>query len=251
MSGHSHWAGIKHKKALVDAKKGRLFSRLARNITTAARVGGGNPDTNLTLKYAIEKARDANVGKESITRAIQKGAGGLDGAEALVELVYEGYGPGGVAIMVEVVTDNRNRTAPDIRKIFDLRGGSLGSSGCVNWMFRKKGLIRIPQVGVDEDELMTVVVEADAEDMQAVGDYYEVTCAPGDLEAVKQALEAAKFNLETVEVTQLPKSTVTVSGGDSRKLLKLLDALEEQEDVQNVYANFDIPEEELVQMESS
>lgn len=250
MSGHSHWAGIKYKKAMVDARKGRLFSKLARAITTAARTGGGNPETNLHLKYAIEKARAVNVTKEMITRAIQKGTGELPGVE-LVELLYEGYGPGGVAIMVEALSDNRNRTAAAVRKIFELRGGNLGSSGCVSWTFEKKGLIRIPKAGVEEDELLAAALDAEAEDMKPVGDFYEVSCGPSSLEPLKQALTEAGFKLGTAEISQIPKNTVPLSADEGRKLIKLLDQLEEQEDVQNVYANFDIPEDVLVEMEST
>ncbi len=249
MSGHSHWAGIKYKKAMVDARKGRLFSKLARAITTAARMAGGDPETNLQLKYGIEKARAANVSKEMIARAIQKGTGELPGVE-LVELVYEGYGPGGVAIMVEALSDNRNRTAAEVRKIFELRGGNLGTSGCVSWTFEKKGLIRIAKEGLDEDDLLAAALDAEAEDVKPVGDFYEVTCQPAYLESLKQELSQAGFTLETAEMTRIPKSTVPLGAGEGRKLLKLLDQLEEQEDVQSVYANFDMPEEVLVETES-
>ncbi len=241
MSGHSHWSSIKHKKGLVDARRGKLFSKLARAITTAARNGGGNPEANLKLKYAIEKARAANMTKDSIDRAIKKGTGELAGEE-LFENVYEGYGPGGVAIMIETLTDNKNRTAAEIRKTLESRGGSLGPQNCVAFRFEKKGVILVPGDAIDEEELMEIVLDAGAEDMTRTGDLYEITAAVADFTAVRDALEAKGVPMESAEITMMPKDTVALDEEAGRKILDLMDALDESEDVQNVYANFELPE---------
>jgi YebC/PmpR family DNA-binding regulatory protein len=249
MAGHSHWAGIKYKKGIADAKRGKIFSKLTRNITTAARDGGGNPDMNLKLKYAIEKAKEANMPKDNIARAVKKGTGEIPGAQ-LERCVYEGYGPGGVAIMVEVLTDNRNRTGPEIRKIFETRGGNLGSSGCVAWKFEAKGLFSIAKddENVDEDELMTVVIEAGADDVETVGDSYQITCGPTDFYAVKEALEGKGYTLAMAEQTRVPNSTVQLSAEDGRKILGLMEAIDEHDDVENAYADFDLPDELVTDM---
>jgi len=241
MSGHSKWSTIKRKKARVDAQKGKIFTRLAREIMVAARQGGGDPESNARLKAAIQRAKEANLPGENITRAIQKGTGEL-GGENYEEVVYEGYGPGGVAVLLEIMTDNRNRTAGEIRHIFARNGGSLGESGCVAWMFQKKGLIGVDKSagGPEEDELMLAALEAGAEDFKDEGDLYEVTTSPADLPAVKEALEKTGAVLQYAEVTMVPQSTVRVEGKDAEQVLKLMDMLEEHDDVQNVYANFEL-----------
>ncbi len=244
MSGHSKWAQIRHKKAAMDAKRGRLFTRLIREITVAARLGGGDPNANPRLRNAIAAAKAANMPAENIERAIKKGTGELPGV-AYEEVVYEGYGPGGVAIMVEAMTDNKNRTVAEIRHIFSKYGGNLGETGCVSWMFRKSGLIYIPVEGTDEDKLMEVALEAGADDIKQEGDYYEVYTAVGDLYSVREALEAAGFTVESAQISALPQSTVRVEGKDAERLLKLLSALEEHDDVQRVHSNMDVPDEIL------
>ncbi|MFO7245246.1 MAG: YebC/PmpR family DNA-binding transcriptional regulator [Bacillota bacterium] len=245
MAGHSQWANRKHRKARQDAKKGKIFSKMAREITMAARMGGGDPDINPRLRAALEKARQFGVPNENIERAIKRGTGELEGA-AYEELMYEGYGPGGVALMVRVVTDNRNRAAGEIRHIFSKHGGSLGEKGSVAWQFERKGLITIDRAsaGVDEETLMMAALEADAEDVRVEGDVYEIITAPEALEAVRQSLEAAgvtQFN--TADVTLLPQTQVRLEGREAEQLLRLLDALEDHDDVQEVYGNYDIAEE--------
>ena len=245
MSGHSHWAGIKHKKALVDAKRGKLWSRLAKAIIIAAKAGGGDPDANLRLRYAIDDAKAVSMPKENIQRAIKRGTGELDGGN-LEEVVYEGYGSGGVAILCEVLTDNRNRTAGEIRKIFEVSDGKLGSTGCVAWMFDKKGLFVIPAGVIDEDKLMDLVLEAGADDVQPVGDKFEVTCDPSVFRDVAKALEDAKITPEDSEVTRIAQNTVEVNDVETaQRILKIMDRLDDQDDVQNVSANFNIPEDIL------
>ncbi len=250
MAGHSKWANIRHKKARMDARKGKIFSKIAKEIIAAAREGGGNPDNNLRLRLAIEKARANDVPNENIERAIKRGTGELGGVE-LEETVYEGYGPGGVAVMLEILTDNRNRTAAEIRHIFSKNGGNLGESGCVAWMFVKKGLIRVEveRSGLDEDQMLEVALEAGAEDMTMEDDVYEITTDPQDLASVHQEFMDRGIPVEAAEVTMIPKSTVSVHGEEAKKVLKLMDALEEHDDVQNVYANFDIPDEVLASLE--
>ncbi|MCL6450896.1 MAG: YebC/PmpR family DNA-binding transcriptional regulator [Acetobacteraceae bacterium] len=244
MSGHSKWANIKHRKAQVDAKKGRLYSKLGREIMMAARRGGGNPETNFRLKVAIQKARDASLPSENIMRAIRRGTGELEG-EQLEEFTYEGYGPGGAAIYLELLSSNRNRTAADIRHLFAHHGGNLGESGCVAWMFEKRGYLAVEPGpgGMGEEDLMMVALEAGADDLKPEGSGFAVITAPEALERVRQAFEARGVKVARAEITMLPKSTVLVEGRDAERLLELMDALEEHEDVQNVYANFDIPDE--------
>ncbi|HUU69097.1 MAG TPA: YebC/PmpR family DNA-binding transcriptional regulator [Planctomycetota bacterium] len=241
MSGHSHWAGIKHKKGLQDAKRGKEFSKLGKAIMAATRTGGTDPDGNVKLRYAIDKAKAANMPKDTIERAILKGAGQLEG-HALEELVYEGYGPSGVAVMVEVLTDNKNRTAAELRKLFDVHGGNMGGSGSVAWMFQPRGLITIKKDAIDEDQLMELALEAGADDVQTLSDTYELTCAPSDFAAVKNALSARGLELESADLTKIPQTTVKLEDSAARKVLRLMEALEDNEDVQNVYANFEISE---------
>ncbi len=242
MSGHSKWSGIKHKKAKVDAQRGRVFTKLIREITVAARAGGGDPDGNPRLRLAIDKAKAVNMPQDNIQRAIQKGTGELPGT-SYEEYIYEGYGPGGVAVLLEIVTDNKNRTAPEIRKAFAKYGGNLGESGCVAWMFDKKGLIQVDTSEADEDRLLGVVLEAGAEDVRRSDDTFEVITAPKDLERVKESLTKEKIEIAEGEVTMLPQSTVKLEGKQAQQMLQLMETLEEHDDVQNVYANFDIPDE--------
>ncbi|HZY31095.1 MAG TPA: YebC/PmpR family DNA-binding transcriptional regulator [Candidatus Methylomirabilis sp.] len=249
MSGHSKWAGIKHKKAKVDAQRGRAFTKVIREITVAARVGGGDPAGNPRLRLAIDKAKAVNMPQDNIQRAIQKGTGELPGV-SYEEYVYEGYGPGGVAVLLEVVTDNKNRTAPEIRKIFAKHGGNLGESGCVAWMFGKRGLIQVEAVKIDEDRLFGVALEAGAEDVRRSENLFEVITSPKDLERVKAVLEQDKIEMATGEVTMLPQSTVKLDGKQAQQMLHLMEEMEEHDDVQNVYANFDIPEEIMAAMTS-
>lgn len=242
MSGHSKWAGIKHKKAKVDAQRGRVFTKLIREITVAARVGGGDPAGNPRLRDAIDKAKSANMPQDNITRAVKKGTGELEGV-TYEECVYEGYGPQGVAVLLDAVTDNRNRTTAEVRKLFSKFGGNLGEVGCVGWMFNKRGLIQVSAKGVDEERLLAVALEAGAEDVRSGEQVFEIVTDPKSFDAVKTALEQASFPIEHAEVTMVPQSTVRVEGKAAEQVLRLLDELEEHDDVQHVYANFDIPEE--------
>jgi YebC/PmpR family DNA-binding regulatory protein len=240
MSGHSKWAGIKHKKAIVDAKRGKLFGKLARAITVAAREGGGDPDHNATLAQAIVKAKDANMPNDNIDRAIKKGAGGAGDAETYQHLTYEGYGPNGVAVYVTTLTDNKNRTAADIRYAFDRVGGKLGTDGSVSWIFERKGVIFVDAAGLDEDEIMMAAIDAGAEDVILEGEAYEIRTDQADFMAVRAGLEAAGIKYTSAELTMIPKNTVALDESDARKTLRLLDALEDNDDVQEVYANFDV-----------
>ncbi|HHY37716.1 MAG TPA: YebC/PmpR family DNA-binding transcriptional regulator [Clostridia bacterium] len=246
MSGHSKWANIKHKKAKVDAQRGNIFSKITREIIVSVRKGGPNPEANARLRAAIQRARENNIPMDNINRAIARVTKGQDDTN-YEELVYEGYGPGGVAIMLEALSDNRNRTASDVRYIFSKHGGSLGEAGCVSWLFSKKGYILIDRskVKMDEDELMGLAIEAGAVDFSREGDSYEILTEPEDLEEVKGFLESKGIPLSMSEVTMVPQSTVSITGHEAEQTLKLMDALEEHEDVQKVYANFDIPEEEM------
>jgi YebC/PmpR family DNA-binding regulatory protein len=243
MSGHSHWSGIKHKKAANDAKRGKMWSKIARMIIVAAKAGGGDPNANLTLRYAIDKGKAANMPKDTIEKAIKKGSGELAGVH-FEEVVYEGYAPGGVAIMVNALTDNRQRTAPEIKKIFEGRGGALGTTGCVGWMFHKKGLITVNTSDIDEDKLMDIVLSAGAEDMQNTGAVYEITCEPVAFEPLKKAIEQQKIPIQLAEISMVPQTTVPVTEIETaRKILALMESFEDHDDVQNVFANFDIPDE--------
>lgn len=246
MAGHSHWAGIKHKKGVTDARRGKLFSKIAKQIMIAARTGGGDADSNLPLKYAIDKARMANMTKDSIERAIKKGTGEIEGIE-LTPLMYEGFSRGGVALMVEILTDNRNRTAGEIRKIFDSHGGRLGAPNEVAWMYSTKGLFSVETDKVDEDALLEIALDAGAEEMERVGDVYELTCEPSDFEGLKQALADAHIPTQVGELTMIPQSVVQLDESTGRKVLSLMEALEDQEDVQNLHANFQLPEAMLLE----
>ncbi|MCE5267649.1 MAG: YebC/PmpR family DNA-binding transcriptional regulator [Planctomycetaceae bacterium] len=243
MSGHSHWAGIKHKKALVDAKRGKLWSKLAKAIIVAAKHGGGDPDQNLRLRYAIDDAKAVSMPKENIQRAIKRGTGESGGA-ILEEILYEGYGAGGVAILCEILTDNRNRVAGEIRKIFELADGKLGGSGCVAWMFESKGLFLIPAAAIEEDKLMELALEAGADDVQRVDDKYEVTCDPTVFREVSTAISNAGLTPEAGEITRIAKNTVDIDDPDTaQKVLRLMERLDDHDDVQNVSSNFNIPDE--------
>lgn len=243
MAGHSKWAGIKHKKAAVDAKRGKIFTKLIREITVAARMGGGDPEANPRLRTAIANAKAANMPNENIDRAVKKGTGALPG-ESYEAVVYEGYGPGGVAVMIEALTDNKNRTVAEIRSVFTKVGGQLGENGCVAWMFQKKGYILAAKEAGGEEELMEAALEAGAEDFVASDDSYEVTTSPDFFEQTRSALEARGVPLAAAEVTMIPSVTVAVSSeGEAAKLLKMMNALEDLDDVQKVYANFDIPDQ--------
>jgi len=242
LSGHSKWSSIKHKKGAADAKRGQLFSKLSRAIIVAAREGGPDPEANATLATAVQKARDNSMPKDNIERAIARGAGGAVDGETYETVTYEGYGPNGVAILVEALTDNRNRTAADVRHVFAKSDGNLGASGAVAWLFERKGVILVPD-SADEDEVMLAAADAGAEDVQFEGSSYQVTCAPDDLARVRTALEQAGLSVESADLTMLPKTTIRIEEeAAARKLLRLMDALEENDDVQDVYANFDIPE---------
>lgn len=241
MSGHSKWAGIKHKKAIVDAKRGKLFSKLIKELTVAARIGGGDAEGNPRLRTALQKAKDANMPADNIKRAIQKGTGELPGA-TYEEAMYEGYGPGGVAILIEVLTDNKNRTTAEIRNIFAKRGGNLGESGCVAWMFHKKGYITIGKEVIGEDELLDIVLGAGAEDVSVEDETYDITTKVQDFEAVVASLNEKEITPSYREITMIPSSYIKVDGKVARHLLGLMEALEDNEDVQHVYANFDIPD---------
>jgi len=243
MSGHSHWSGIKYKKAATDAKRGKIWSKLARMIIVAAKSGGVDPAANLSLRYAIDKAKAANMPKDTIEKAIKKGTGEVEGV-SFEEVFYEGYGPGGVAIMVEALTDNHNRTTPEIKRIFEKHGCSLGTGGCVNWMFSKKGLITVSTAEVDEEQLLEIALNAGADDMQNTGEVYEVTCDPDAYEKLKETLKEKEIPTQVAEISMVPQNTVPVSEeGTAKRIISLMEAFEDHDDVQNTYANFDIPDE--------
>jgi YebC/PmpR family DNA-binding regulatory protein len=249
MSGHSKWAGIKHKKALVDAKRGKVFGKLGRAITVAAREGGGDPDHNATLATAIQKAKDANMPHDNIDRAVKKGAGAGTDGETYLHLTYEGYGPAGVAVYLTALTDNKNRTAADVRYAFDRSGGKLGTDGSVSWMFERKGVVFVEAAGRDEDALMMSAIEAGADDVVLDGDMFEIRCDPADFMAVREGLEAAGIKFSSPELTMIPKNTVALDESDAKKTFRLIDALEDLDDVQDVYANFDISDEVMEALE--
>ena len=243
MSGHSKWSQIKRKKAKTDQARGKVFSKLVREITTAARLGG-DPKMNMRLKTAIEEAKAVNMPADTLKRAIQKGTGELPG-ETYEEIMYEGYGPGGVAVMIKVLTDNKNRTAPEIRHTFTKFSGNLGEVGSVGWMFDRKGIILVDAARVDEDELLGLALDAGAADMRRADSLFEVTAAPQDLENVRRTLEGRGVPIQSAEVTYVPQSTIRLEGKDAQQVLRLVEGLEELDDVQTVYANFDIPDEVL------
>ncbi len=242
MSGHSKWSSIKHKKGAADAKRGKLFSKLSRAIIVAAKEGGGDPANNLSLQNAIEKAKSYSMPKDNIERAIAKGAGDGDTSN-YEEIVYEGYGPDGVAVIVEALTDNKNRTAADVRHMFAKHGGNLGATGAVAWQFERRGVIVVSAEGVDEDELFLAAAEGGADDLERDGDVFQISSAPENLAAVRTAITEAGFAFESAELSMVPKTTVAVEDESAaRRVMRLIDALEDNDDVQEVYANFDIPE---------
>jgi len=249
MAGHSKWANIKHKKARMDAKRGKAWSKCAKAIIVAAKTGGGDPATNLNLRYAIDEAKAANMPKDTITKSIKKGSGELQ-AENYEDLIYEGYGPNGVAIMLEILTDKRTRTAPEIKKIFEKGGGNLGTTGCVSYIFDSKGQILVSKDQADEDTIMTIALEAGAEDITDEDEFWQVLCDPTDFLTVKEAMDQAKLSYETAQVTMIPSTTINCTGDDARKVINLVETLEDHDDIQKVHANFDVPDEELAALES-
>ncbi|MCL1972815.1 MAG: YebC/PmpR family DNA-binding transcriptional regulator [Endomicrobia bacterium] len=246
MSGHNKWASIKHKKAITDAKKGKAFTKIIREIVVATKEGGALVENNARLRKAIDDAKEANMPQDNIKKAIQRGTGEIPGA-IYEEIVYEGYGPAGVALTVEVTTDNKNRTASEIRKMFSSHSGNLGETGCVGWMFHRKGFITVDKNVSDEDTLMTIVLDAGAEDFEndADSDVYEITTAAEDLDKVKAALSEKNIAFISAEITMMPQTYIKLTGDAAKSMLKLMDALEEHDDVKNVYANFDISKEEM------
>ena len=250
MAGHSHWAKIKRAKASSDAKKGQIWSKLARKIIVAARTGGGNPADNLQLRYAIEEARAANMPKDTIENAIKKGIGEV-GSTNYEHIIYEGYGPGGVAIMVECLTDNRNRTAPELRKIFERAGGQLGSTNCVAWMFTQKGIFSVPADAISEDELIEICLDAGADDVRKEGDVYEITSQVSDFTKVKDALTEKGIELIQAEIAMVPNNTITLEPDKARQVISLVETLEDHDDVQKVFSNLDIPDEVAAELEKA
>lgn len=247
MAGHSHWAGIKHKKAAIDNKRGKLWSKLSKAIIVAASSGGGDPDTNLRLRYAINDAKAVSMPKDNIERAIKKGTGELEGGH-FEEVIYEGYGPGGVAVLCEILTDNRNRTAPEVRKIFEIAGGKLGATGCVAWMFKRKGVVVIDGTQADEESLLELAMESGAEDVKTVDDVFEVVCDPDSFSNVQDSLEKASIATESRNLTYLPDDTVDLDVETARKVLQMMDKLDDHDDVQSVAANFNIPDEAMAEL---
>jgi YebC/PmpR family DNA-binding regulatory protein len=246
VSGHSKWSSIKHKKGAADAKRGKLFSKLSRAIIVAAKEGGGDPANNLALQNAIEKAKSYSMPKDNIERAIAKGSGADADAQTFETVIYEGYGPDGVAVIVEALTDNRNRTAADVRHLFAKSDGHLAAAGAVAWLFERRGVVLVPAAGVDEDELTLAAAEGGADDVELDGSLFQIISAPETLSALREAVEAAGFEVESAELTMIPKTTVEVADESAaKKILRLIDALEDNDDVQDVYANFDIPERVL------
>jgi YebC/PmpR family DNA-binding regulatory protein len=249
MSGHSKWATIKHKKAAVDARRGKIFTKLIRELTSAARMGGGDPDSNPRLRTAVAAAKAANMPSDTIQRAIKKGTGELPG-EVYEEITYEGYGAGGVAILVDVLTDNKNRTVAEIRHLFAKHGGNLGETGCVAWMFARKGLITLNANQIDEDTLLELVLEAGGDDVKTEGDTYEIVTAPEAFEDVRSALEQKGLTLDVAEVTMVPQNMVPVEGKQAEQVLRLMEALDDQDDVRKAHANFDISDEVMAALAS-
>lgn len=242
MSGHSKWSTIKHKKGAADKKRAKVFTKLIKEITVAARMGGGDPGANPRLRRAIDSAKAQNMPKDNVDRAIKKGSGDMDGVN-YEELMYEGYGPGGVAVMVECLTDNKNRTIADVRYIFNKAGGNVGTDGCVAWMFDKKGVITISKENTDEDTLMEVALDAGAEDIKDEGDSFDVLTAPDDFDAVKDAIDGAQIPCEVAEISMVPQNTTAVSGKEAEQMVRFMEALDDNDDIQNFYTNADIPDE--------
>jgi YebC/PmpR family DNA-binding regulatory protein len=246
MSGHSKWSTIKHKKGRADAKRGKIFTKIIREITVAAREGGGDLNSNPRLRVAVAAAKAANMPADNIKRAVQRGTGELPGVN-YEEMSFEGYGPGGVAVMLELLTDNRNRTTPEIRHIFSKNGGNLGENGCVSWLFTRRGLILVPRTPeMDDDEVMEVVLEAGAEDLDIEDeDYYRVFTSPDELHAIKERLETAGLEVEAAQMDMEPSSTTRLEGKVAQQMIRLMEAFDDQDDVQNVWSNFDIDDEDL------
>ena len=247
MSGHSKWSSIKHKKGAADAKRGKIFSRLIKEVTVAARLGGGDPNGNPRLRTAIQACKAENMPKDNIERAIKKGTGELEGT-SYEEVNYEGYGPGGVAMLIDCLTDNKNRTVADIKHLFDRHGGNLGEPGCVAWMFEKKGIIIFEKDKVEEEALLDLALEAGAEDVRDEETEFEVVMDPSDFEAVKKAFDDAGMNYTLAETSMVPQNTIKLEGKKANQMLTLMDALEDHDDISHVYANFDIPDEVLEAM---
>jgi YebC/PmpR family DNA-binding regulatory protein len=247
MSGHSKWATIKHKKALVDARRGKTFTKLIRELTSAARLGGGDVETNPRLRTAVAAAKTANMPSDTIQRAIKKGTGELPG-EVYEEVTYEGYGSGGVAILVDTLTDNKNRTVAEIRHLFSKHGGSLGENGCVAWMFDRKGLLTLSAAQIDEDELLELVLEAGGDDVRLSDDVYEIITAAETFDEVKNQLEAKGLTLDVAEITMIPQNTVPIEGKHAEQVLRLMEALDDQDDVRKAHANFDIPDDVMAKL---
>jgi len=244
MSGHSKWSSIKHKKGAADAKRGKIFTRLIKEITVAARIGGGDSDGNPRLRTAIAAAKSENMPKENIERAIKKGTGELEGV-AYEEISYDGYGPGGVAVLVDCLTDNKNRAVAEVKHLFERHGGNLGEPGCVSWLFEKKGLIVIDKGEVDEEQLMELALESGAEDVRDEESVFEVVTGPSDFESVKKAMEDGKISYSVAEISMIPKNLVKVEGKKAKQLLNLMQGLEDNEDVSHIYSNFDISDETM------
>jgi len=242
MSGHSKWSTIKHKKGAADKKRAKIFTKLIKEITVAARMGGGDPESNPRLRHAVASAKAQNMPKDNVERAIKKGTGDMDGVN-YEEIIYEGYGPGGVAVMVECLTDNKNRTIADVRFIFNKAGGNVGTDGCVAWMFDKKGLIVISKENSDEDTLMEVALEAGAEDIRDEDDLFEVLTAPEDYDAVKDAIDGAEIPCESAEISMIPQTMTAVEGKEAEQMVRFMDALDDCDDIQHFYTNADIPDE--------
>ena len=250
MSGHSKWSGIKHKKAIIDAKRGKIFTRIIREISVAARAGGGNPENNARLRKVIDLSKEANMPADNVKKAIQRGTGEIPGV-IYEEIMYEGYGPGGVAVMVEVTTDNKNRTASEIRNMFSESNGNLGENGCVGWMFSQKGYISVEKNKADEEKLMTLALELGADDFATDDlEVYEIFTSPHDFEKIKSGIEKAGIPISVSEISMIPQTYVKVTGKDAKNMLNLMENLEEHEDVKNVFSNFDITKEELEAIEN-
>ena len=249
MAGHSHWAGIKHKKAAIDNKRGKLWSKLSKAIIIAAKMGGGDPVTNIRLRQAIQDAKDVSMPKDNISRAIKKGTGELDGGN-VEEIIYEGYGAHGVAVMCDIMTDNRNRTAPELRKMFEIHGGNMGATNCVAWLFDRKGLFLVPIDAADEETTMEIALEAGAEDFQVQGNQFEITCEPELYTDVAEALAQAEIAVTSKQVTRIPNNTVELDADQARKVLRLMEALDDHDDVQNVSANFNLSDEVVAELQA-
>jgi len=250
MSGHSKWSTIKHKKGATDAKRGKIFTKVIKEITVAARIGGGDVDGNPRLRLAVQKAKEVNMPQENVTRAIKKGTGELEGVQ-YQEISYEGYGPGGVAIFMEVMTDNKNRTISELRAVLDKNGGNMGENGCVAWIFEKKGTITIMTSEKNEEELLELAIDAGGDDLQTVDDHYEITTSIETFESVRKAIESSGIKVQSAELTRIPQNMVNVEEKNCKSLLRLMDMLEDHDDIQKVYSNFDITDELIAIMEKN